>query len=1104
MQHKILILFFISYLSTLTGFGQYHNFSLQPVKDQLGQTSGATFAIAEDDLGFMWFGTLNGLLRYDGYGFRQYKHDKDDPHSLSNNMVRTMIFDDNGYLWIGTQGGGVNRFDPQTGHFTHYRHNSLDPNSLGSDDVWSLAADGKGNMWVGTWGGGLSMIHMESGAVSRYLPDGIDDFLNEDGIRSLCVDNDKNLWVGMHSTGLVKIHLPTREYVKYVYDPRVRGALRSNAIYSIVKDPKGDVWLATFGGGLHLYNKSNDSFETFRHLPGHINTPSSDYMYHMMISRNGHFWIANEWSGIDVFEPDDYTFTHLEHDVCDENSLSSSRIRYLFEDSKGIIWAGSEVGVDKVMRMDNFKVFRHIPFDPNSLNVPLVRSIYKDSRGKIWIGSFDTYLAAYDPRKKEYIKSGRIIDRVWRDGVTSMTEDDNGNFWLGTSNGIYVFDPYQNLIHRFLYDSRTPTRLSDNTIQIIRKGNDGQIWVGTERGLNLYDPITRSWRNFLHDPQSPKSIGGDKIQPNALIIQDNGVVWAGTWAGGLNKYLPGKDEFVRYVHDPENPNSISNNEAIALCKTHDGILWIGTFGGGLNRFDPITETFSLYTIVDGLPSNIIFAIHDDGDGNLWISTDNGLSRFNMEREEFTNYDRSDGLPGIQFFWGSSFQSDDGELFFGSTEGMVSFYPQKIKVNETPPQVRLTDIKVQNQSLSFDQSVAYISRFDFEHDVANVLFEFTAMDFSNPLKNNFAYRLIGSTDEDWVQLGNRNFINFSNIPPGNYVLQIIASNKDGVWNDQGIKISLKIKTPYWQTAWFRVLVGLGILLVFTGFYRVRTQKVKQQRQHLETIVNQRTRELEEANMELKTTNDELYNQGMVLKNTLEELQSAQKQLIVTEKMASLGVLSAGVAHEINNPLNFIHGGAVALQEHLSTTHLGKDEDVDKILDIIFNGVKRATKIVSSLNHYSRNDDVRFAATNIHDVIDSSLLMIAGEIKGRIVVEKNYFSTNYELFCNEGRIHQVLLNILSNAVHAIERKGNIQIRTYLEEHFFVISVTDDGIGISDENLMRITDPFFTTKDPGKGTGLGLSISQRIIEEHKGILEFHSVKGEGTTVLVKIPAV
>jgi len=1104
MQHKILHIFFILFLSATTGYGQYHNFRMQPVKDQLGHTPGATFAIAEDHLGFMWFGTLNGLIRYDGYGFRHYKHDKDDPNSLSNNMIRAMFFDDKGCLWIATQGGGVNRFDPRTEKFTHYRHNPLDTNTLGSDDVWSIVPDKRGNVWVGTWGGGLCVIHMESGAVSRFTPGGVADFLNEDGIRSLCIDKEQNIWVGMHSTGLVKIHLPTQDFTKYTYDPRARGALKSNAIYHISQDHEGRIWLATFGGGMHLYNKDQDAFITFRHLPGHLNTPSSDYNYHMMQSRSGNLWIANEWSGVDVFEPDVHKFTHLENDVCDENSLSSSRIRYLFEDSKGIVWAGNEVGVDKVVRIENFTIYRHDPFDPNSLNMPVVRSIYKDSRGIVWIGSFDTYLAAYDPRKKEYIKSGKIINAVWRDGVTSMIEDDNRNFWVGTSNGIYVFDRFQNRVHRFLYDSKTPTRLSDNTIQIIRKGSNGQIWVGTERGLNMYDPEARTWRNFLHDPQDPRTIASDKIQPNALIIQEDGVVWAGTWSGGLNKYLPEKDEFVRYLNDPANPNTISNNEAIALCQTRDGMLWIGTFGGGLNRFNPADETFSLYTNLDGLPSNIIFAIHDDDNGNLWISTDNGISRFNMKTEEFTNFDKSDGLPGIQFFWGASFQSDDGELFFGSTEGMVSFHPEKITINSTAPDLRLTDVKIQNQSLVFDQSIPFINRFEFDYNTANILFEFTAIDFTNPLKNNFAYRLLGSTDENWIQLGNRNFISFSNIPPGNYILHIIASNKDGVWNEEGLQISLKIKIPYWQTAWFRLLIAMGILLLFIGFYRIRTQKVKQQKQHLENIVNQRTRELEGTNKELQRTNDELYQQGQVLKNTLEELQSAQKQLIINEKMASLGILAAGVAHEINNPLNFIHGGAVALKEVMDIKDKSNGEEVEKLMEIIFNGVKRATKIVSSLNHYSRNDDVSFLVTHIHTVIENSLLMIAGEIKHRIEVKRDFFNTDYQLLCNEGRIHQVLLNVLSNAVHAIENKGSIVIKTYLEEHYFVISIADNGMGISEANLMKITDPFFTTKDPGKGTGLGLSISQKIIEEHKGLLEFHSFEGKGTTVNIKLPAV
>ncbi len=1095
-----LMLWFVI-LQSVAGYAQYHNFRINTIEDQHGNKSGATFAIAEDPMGFLWFGTLNGLIRYDGFNYRYYMHDKDDDNTLTSNMIRTMFFDQDGLLWIGTQGGGVNVFNPISESFVNYRHDPDNPNSLGNDVVWAITDDDKGNVWVGTWGGGLSKINKSTGEITRYHLSDHPTFLSEDGIRSLLVDDQGYLWIGMHSSGLVKYHIETGDYSRYFYRSGNQGKLAANAIYKILQDQDRHIWLATFGGGLHRYDSKNDSFILKQANPDDSNSLASDFNFHMTQSQNGDFWIANEWAGINIFDAGANRFSLLVHDQCDRNSLSSSRIRYIYEDSNGIIWAGNEVGVDRIIQITNFTTYRHIPNYPNSLNAPVVRSIYKDRNDRIWIGSFDTYLSAFDREKNRFIKEGKVISQIGLSGVTSMLEDNYDNFWLGTSNGVYVFDKNHDLIHHFLYNADTPTRLSDNTIQIIRKGVDGEIWVGAEGGLNVLNPATGIWRNFLYDPNDPGSISSDKIQPNALIIDENGIVWAGTWGGGLNKYLPDEDRFVRYMHDPRSDYTIVNNDVISLHKDEEGILWIGTFGGGLNRFDPIKEEFTLYTTLDGLPSNIIFAIHQDHDNQLWLSTDYGLSRFCPANLTVTNFDETDGLPGVQFFWGSSFQAADGELFFCSTEGMVSFYPENIDILNMPPQVKLTNFLINNTEIESDKAIPYVDHFILDHSATNILLEFTALDLRNPSQNRFAYSLSSMGDER-IYLDNRNNINFSSLKPGNHLIRIMAANNEGVWNDEGILITLSVKYPYWQTFWFRSLVILAIFSALYGFYIFRTHNVKQQKVQLENLVGLRTQELEGANDQLKNANEELLSQREMLRSTLDELQNAQKQLVRSEKMASLGVLAAGVAHEINNPLNFIHGGATALQEVIQSDDEDKEENIGKLVNIIFEGVKRASSIVGSLSNYSRIQDLEMSMHDMHAIVESCLIMLQSETKNRIEVQKDFCEPVFKVLCNEGKMHQAILNILLNAVQAIEKNGTIKIRSFVENDFFVLSVSDNGCGISEEHLLKITDPFFTTKEPGKGTGLGLSVTQRIMEEHKGLIEFTSTQGLGTTVLIKLP--
>lgn len=871
-----IILIFV--MSVITSNAQYFELKISPVLGENKQAPGGTFAIAEDKQGFIWFGTLNGLIRYDGYRFKYYKHNIENPNSLSNNNIRALCFDKDGDLWIGTQGGGLDRLDTKTEHFTHYPNDPKNAKSISNNDIWAIAEDREGNLWIGTWGGGLNKMNKKNGEFVHYIHDSRRNSVCEDIIRRIKEDKHGNLWIGTQSGGVSRLNPKTNQFTNFINKPSDPSSLANNENYSIeIDDQNDEVWIST-KGGVNIYEQKNDRLRLIRHDPKDPNSLNYNSVYFVAKTKKSKYWIGLSEDGLCTYDRTDNKFRFYKHEKNNPQSLSSDRVRFIFEDSNGIVWVGSETGVDKIVEQQNFLLYRPKARNENETNI--VRSIYEDNSGRLWIGMLNHTFACYDKNAKEYITKAQLVGLPEANVITAMVEDDDQNFWVGTNDGIFVFDQNKKMVRKYLATSNPSNGLCCNTIQRIINAHNGEMWIGTENGLCLFNQKTNSWTSFFHDPAQANSISSNKIQPYALLLDKDKTLWIGTWAGGLNKYSPKDKSFKHFLNNPKNKNSICNNNIISLYGAADGTIWIGSFGGGLDRFDPKTETFKNYSELDGLSSNTIFCIEGDRSGNLWLSTDNGISMFNVKTEKIHQFSMNDGLQSNQFFWGAGFQSKTGEIFFGGTDGLTCFHPNNIQLNRHAPTVKFIDAKIFDQSMQLPKSILYMDRLVFKHNETNIRIDFVATDYTDPSKNQYAYKLKG-IDENWIKNGNSNTINFSNISPGRYTLLVKASNNDGIWNPSPSAIEIVVLPPWWATWWFRTILFIVIVGGSIGFYYVRISNLKKNQRKLEQKVKERTQELQDANLRLTEQQLEIVQQNEEIKQQAEEL--VQQRDMISETL-----------------------------------------------------------------------------------------------------------------------------------------------------------------------------------------------------------------------------
>jgi serine phosphatase RsbU (regulator of sigma subunit)/ligand-binding sensor domain-containing protein len=806
--------------------------------------------IVQDQRGFMWFGTEDGLNLFDGYTFTVIRSSPRNPHGIVYNHITALCVDRSGTLWVGTFTGGLTRYFPASNEFVQYRFSSSDSSSLSNDVVNVIFLDRSGNLWVGT-SYGLNRVVFDTcepqrAMFVRYQNDPSDpSSLSHSTVRSVAQDAQGRLWVGTDGGLSVltpeELIKPRPRFLRFSHDSRNEQSLSNDQTRTVYVDRAGVVWIGTDNGlnkALLLQGDlARTAFKHYHHVPERATTLSHDQVYALLEDSSGTFWIGTNGGGLNVMDRTRETFVHYRTDPRDPTSLSYDEIRAIYEDRSGIVWVGTYGGgVNKFDgRKKQFNLYRPEPGNPNSLSQEIVWTLFEDQDGILWIGTHGGGLNRFDRKANRfsvYRSDPNNARSLSSDFVRLVIGDPSGDLWIGTNGGgICRMNRHSGVFTRYVHDPRDPGSLNHDQIRALYLDHRGDLWIGTYGGG--LDRLTRtamtdpkpSFIHYRHRVGDTTAIGSDFIR---TVFEDrSGNLWIGTHGGGLSRLDRSKGTFRHYRANALDSTSLNNDYVFCIYEDADGILWMATWGGGLNRYDPRTDSFTNLTSRNGLPSDAIYGILEDSQGNLWLSTNNGLSRFSPRKRVFRNYTVRDGLNSREFNGGSFFKSPSGEMFFGGIHGFNTFYPEKIEDNPFVPPVVLTSFRKLNEEFSFGKPLTEVEVITLSHSDYFFSFEFASLDYTAPNENLYAYKMEG-LDDRWITTSaSKRYASYTTLPPGEYTFRVIGSNSDGVWNKKGASVRVTITPAYWQTWWFRLGILLTALAIGLVAYRrrLRTERMK---------------------------------------------------------------------------------------------------------------------------------------------------------------------------------------------------------------------------------------------------------------------------------------
>ncbi len=1112
------------------------------------ELANAVQCIVQDSAGFLWFASQSGLHRYDGRNIVTFNSDPDNPNSLSADYVEDIFIDSKGILWLTHwQQGSLTSLDPEREIFTRYQHDPDDPESLSDGEMSVMVEDRKGYIWIGGQKG-LNRLNRETGKFKRFKHDpGNPRSLSSDEIRVLYVDRQGVLWAGTGLAwndndpqqkigGLNRYDPKTETFTRYMHDPADPQSLANNKVRAILEDSKGNFWVGTAGDGLQRMDRATGKFERLTFDPSNPNKLSRPYLRGMTPSttpifshvtsifedRDGRIWITAVEGGLNVYDPVSGIVRHFEKGT-GKDELTSNFLWQTTQTRDGTLWvtsAGEGRAVYKVKdRSDLFPFFDLKPSPEDSL--ANVWGIVKDPAGNVWIAQRRPLKLLRINRREGTVVNvpiGNPLDQP--ENIGGLTLDKEGNLWISTDKGTFSGDPQtaKFQLGQFKGD-KIEVLESESPVYKTRKG---QIWKGSwDFGLSSYDPKTGKTAHYQHNPDDPRSIGGNRVW--GLYEDAKGDLWIGggsPWIDQqnplfLDRFNPQTNSFEHFIK--------TRQTGIAAGITEDdaGNIWFIDLTNGFQKLNPATGEIKKFTPANSrLPTREVRSITKAKDGKLWLGTEGSIIELDPKTETMSVFQASQGIrpaPGSYF---NSSAAGDGELFFARKGGFHAFYPDQIYLNK---ETRLPDLRITGFRLLDDystpednpvlkKSIWQTSAIQLAHDQNVFSFSVACFDFYDPGVSTVQFMLEGY-DRTWrgKDLRDGETPPYVNVPPGDYTFRVRGANSFGVWDMEGVRMQITILPPWWKTWWAYTIYGLLTLTAIFFFDRYQRRRIiQQERQRILQRELEQAKEIEKAYAELKAT---------------------QAQLIQSEKLASLGELTAGIAHEIQNPLNFVNNFAELSSELMDemAEEMGNgntDEvkaiagDIKQNLDKISHHGKRASNIVKGMLEHSRASNGVKEPTDLNALADEYLRLAYHGLRAK---DKNFNATMKtdfdETVGNVPVIPQdmgrVILNLITNAFYAVtERKkqlgGNgqafeptVSVSSKKAGNKIVLSIKDNGNGIPAGVLDKIFQPFFTTKPTGQGTGLGLSLAYDIVVKgHGGELKVETKEGEGTEFMIHLP--
>ncbi|QNI32825.1 hypothetical protein H7849_02155 [Alloacidobacterium dinghuense] len=1014
-----------------------------------GPSKSNTGPFAQDNQGFIWFGTPYGLNRFDGYTFKVFVHDPANPKSISSSYVHALFTDRSGTLWVGCD-QYLNRFDSENETFTRYP----------VPHVNHISQDSHGFLWLSA-PTGLYALSPANGRIQRYSHDPANPAsLESNDIKSSGEDREGRFWVGTsegldlfdRSSGKVTLHIPVYE---------------ASLFLSFYEDRFGVFWIYHVSGNPLVFDRKTNTLTQFSFEQEPSQGAKLTGITGMLEDQNGDLWLATNGAGLLKFDRGHRRFIRYRHSLGDPESLAQDSVRSIFQDREGIIWAS--LGGFGLTRFTTkrlpFKRYRHDFGNPADRDEPFVGAILEDSQGILWIGTHDA-LHRIDRKKQQYKDFHLTGPGKGTDAIT-ICQDRSGYLWVGTyGHGLFQFDPRTSRYKNFKHDPANPQTLSNDIVPRVFVDHTGTLWAATSDGLDRFDSAANSFTTYRVRPQAEHTYYLD-------IAEDReGRLWLGTESSGLLRFDPATGEFMVFQRDIDRPGTLSSNRVNSVHFDHSGTMWVGT-QEGLDRFDRGTGRFSTLSQRDGLPGNDVACVLEDDLGDLWMSTDNGVAQFSQRTRSVQNYSTADGLPGPDLTgWGTCLKSKTGEMFFGGFSGATAFYPKDVRDRQYIPPISLTDFRLFGGEVEpgtkspLHKSINHTNAITLSHEQNIFSVGFSALSYLNPTTNRYRYMLEG-LDRSWNEVGSdRRFATYTTLPAGKYTFRVEGATSRGLWDEPGAILHIEILPAWWNTEWFRIVCLAALLLLVTAIYI--------HRRHLREEENER----------------------------IERLRQAQTDLARASRVITMGELAASLAHEIKQPI-----GAAVTNAETCVRLIDRDQpDLPEAREAALEmarDARRAADIIEHVRSVYRKDSSYEEIVDVNEVIREMAVMLQKEAnRHSVTIRADLTEGLPNVMADRVQLQQALMNLMGNGIEAMgDTTGELSIKSQLgEDGQVLISVSDTGVGLPTGKADQIFNAFFTTKP--QGTGMGLAITRSIVESHGGRIWATANFGPGATFHFTLP--